>query len=83
MTGNERKSSSTFTTLIVIYDDSNHSVTIFSLGVLVQVSIFVDIGLATWLIFMPGIHIVDTWMELVLQVLVCTYVTSLIGIMSI
>jgi hypothetical protein len=29
---------------------------------------------------MPGIHTANTWMELVLQVLVCTNVTSLVGI---
>lgn len=37
-------------------------------------------GLVTWLICMPGIHIVDTWMELVLQVLVCTRATPLMRI---
>jgi LEA14-like dessication related protein len=48
--------------------------------VFIQFPIIVHTGLAIWLISMPGIHIADTWMELVLRVLVCTNVTSLVGI---
>ena len=71
--GYELKNSLTFN-----YDSRGLS---YLLVVFIQLPIFViGTGLVTWLIYMLGIHIVDTWMELVLQVLVCTNATPLIRI---